>query len=99
MPSERSAVDTTTSTAAVAPLVAPSAVAVERISVPLGGGLVVFTSAANATEKLWPPPMTWLQRIVPPAGQAALVTPPQEPFCAVLPAGTVVWLGTWAVSV
>ena len=96
MPNERSAVDTATSTAALAPLEPPCAVAVERITVPLGGGLVVSTSAANCSVTLCPALIAAVQRIVPPVGQAPLTNPPQLPACPVLPAGTVVWLGTCA---
>ena len=99
MPSDRSAVETTTSTPALAPLVLPFAVAVERITVPLGGGLVVFTSAANCSVTLWPATTLLNQLSVPPVGQAPLGRPPQLPFCPVLPAGTVVWLGTCALIV
>ena len=58
MPSDRSVVETTTSTEAEAPLVPlllkPLAVAVERITVPLGGGLVASTRAENDTVMLCP---------------------------------------------
>ena len=59
MPRDRSVVETTTSTAAVAPLLGellpPVALAVERITVPLGGGLLLSTSAAKVAVTLWPP--------------------------------------------
>ena len=57
MPSVMSAVDTTTSAAAVAPVPLAEAVAVERMTVPLGGGLVASTSAENDTVALCPAAM------------------------------------------
>ena len=57
MPSDRSAVDTTTSTPDVAPPFVPSAVSVERITVPLGGALAVSTRAANGSDRLCPAAM------------------------------------------
>ena len=90
--------DTITSTPALAPPeLLPRAVAVERISVPLGGGLVVSTSAANCTADVWPAPSTKAQWTVPPVGHAKLLgTPRQLPPCPMLPTGTVLWLGTCA---